>query len=306
MVDAFAERAFGGNPAAVCVLPGGEWPDAGWMQAVAGELNLSETAFVRPSARTDAEPSDRTGAERADRTGAERADRTGAEPAQRLGVESAGRAGVDWDLRWFTPAIEVDMCGHATLATAHVLAGDGLVGDKVRFSTRSGVLIASIGAGITLDFPVSRTTEIEAPDGLVEALGAKPESVHSTGALTDVLVVLPDETAVRELAPDIKGLEAVNRRDHNRGTIVTAPADDDTDYDFVSRFFAPAAGIAEDPVCGSAHTALTPYWADRLGRNDLVGYQASARGAVLHVTAAGDRVHLTGRAVTTLDGNLLV
>jgi PhzF family phenazine biosynthesis protein len=266
VVDAFAERAFGGNPAAVCVLPGEEWPDAGWMQAVAAELNLSETAFVRPSERADA----------------------------------------DWDLRWFTPAIEVDMCGHATLATAHVLAGDGLVGDEVRFSTRSGILIASVGDGVTLDFPLSRTTEIDVPAGLVEALGVKPESVHGTGALTDVLVVLPDETAVRELAPDIKGLEAVNRREQNRGTIVTAPADDDTGYDFVSRFFAPAAGIAEDPVCGSAHTALASYWAERLGRNDLVAYQASARGGVLYVTAAGDRVHLSGKAVTTLDGELLV
>jgi PhzF family phenazine biosynthesis protein len=263
VVDAFAERAFSGNPAAVCVLAAGEWPDAGWMQAVAAEMNLSETAFVRPSGQADA----------------------------------------DWDLRWFTPTIEVDMCGHATLATAHVLASDGVVGGKVRFSTRSGILTAAVGDGITLDFPISRTAEIDVPAGLVEALGVKPESVHSTGALTDVLVVLPDEAAVREVTPDIGALEAVNRRDHNRGTIVTAPAED---YDFVSRFFAPVAGIPEDPVCGSAHTALASYWAGRLGRNDLVGYQASARGGVLHVTAAGDRVHLRGTAVTTLDGELLV
>jgi PhzF family phenazine biosynthesis protein len=263
VVDAFAERAFSGNPAAVCVLAAGEWPEAGWMQAVAGEMNLSETAFVRPSDQADA----------------------------------------DWDLRWFTPAIEVDMCGHATLATAHVLAGDGLVSGKVRFSTRSGILTASIDAGITLDFPISRTTEVDVPDGLVEALGAKPVSVHSTGALTDVLVVLPDEAAVRELTPDIGGLEVVNRRDGNRGTIVTAPA---KDFDFVSRFFAPVAGIPEDPVCGSAHTALAAYWSERLGRNDLVGYQASARGGVVRVVLAGDRVYLKGQAVTVLDGELLV
>ncbi|TCO15346.1 PhzF family phenazine biosynthesis protein [Kribbella steppae] len=263
VVDAFAERAFSGNPAAVCVLAAGEWPEADWMQAVAAEMKLSETAFVRPSGQADA----------------------------------------DWDLRWFTPAIEVDMCGHATLATAHVLAGDGLVSGKVRFSTRSGILTAALGERITLDFPISRTTEIDAPAGLAEALGAKPESVHSTGALTDVLVVLPDEAALRELTPDIGGLEVVNRRDHNRGTIVTAPAHD---FDFVSRFFAPVAGIAEDPVCGSAHTALASYWAGRLGRNELVGYQASARGGVLRVTAAGDRVYLSGNAVTTLDGELLI
>ncbi len=218
-------------------------------------------------------------------------------------MRPSGQTDADWDLRWFTPTIEVDMCGHATLATAHVLAGDGLVSEKVRFSTRSGILTAALGDGITLDFPISRTTEIDVPDGLVEALGVKPESVHSSGALTDVLVVLPDEAAVRELKPDIGGLEAVNRRDHNRGTIVTAPAQE---YDFVSRFFAPAAGIGEDPVCGSAHTALASYWAGRLGRNELVGYQASARGGVLHVTAAGDRVYLNGNAVTTLDGELLV
>ncbi|MGW1344504.1 PhzF family phenazine biosynthesis protein [Kribbella sp. NPDC002412] len=263
VVDAFAERAFGGNPAGVCVLAAGAWPDAGWMQDVAAEMNLSETAFARPSEQADA----------------------------------------DWDLRWFTPTIEVDMCGHATLATAHVLAGDGLVGGKVRFSTRSGILLASVGDAITLDFPISPTTETAVPDGLVEALGVQPESVHSTGALTDVLVVLPDEAAVRAVTPDIGALEAVNRRDGNRGTIVTAPGQE---YDFVSRFFAPAAGIAEDPVCGSAHTALASYWAGRLGRDDLVGYQASARGGVLQVTAAGDRVYLSGSAVTTLDGELRV
>jgi PhzF family phenazine biosynthesis protein len=263
VVDAFAEQAFSGNPAAVCVLPAGGWPETDWLQAVAGEMNLSETAFARPSEQADA----------------------------------------DWDLRWFTPTIEVDMCGHATLATAHVLAGDGLVSGKVRFSTRSGILTASIDEGITLDFPISRTTEVDVPDGLVEALGAKPVSVHSTGPLTDLLVVLLDEAAVRELTPDIGGLEVINRRGGNRGTIVTAAAQD---HDFVSRFFAPVAGIPEDPVCGSAHTALAAYWSERLGRNELVGYQASARGGVLHVTAAGDRVYLKGNAVTTLDGELLV
>jgi len=147
-----------------------------------------------------------------------------------------------------------------------------------------------------------------APEGELSrrlaALGAEPVSVHSTGALTDVFVVLPDESALRGLAPDLGQVKAINQRERNRGTIVTAPAD--SGFDFVSRFFAPAAGIPEDPVCGSAHTALAPYWAERLGRNELVGFQASARGGVVRVATVGDRVHLSGQAITTLDGDLLV
>ncbi|MFF0339490.1 PhzF family phenazine biosynthesis protein [Kribbella sp. NPDC004875] len=265
VVDAFTERAFAGNPAGVCVLGAGDWPDDSWMQSVAKEMQHAETAFTRPSATP----------------------------------------GADWDLRWFTPAIEVDMCGHATLATTHALIADGLVTDHVRFSTRSGILSASADAGrITLDFPISPVAPIDVPDGLVEALGVKPDEVYGTGPLTDVLVVLSDEDAVRAVSPDLVRLEAINRRDRNRGTIVTAPAD--AEYDFVSRFFAPVAGIPEDPVCGSAHTALASYWSERLGRSDLVGHQVSARGGVLQVTAAGDRVHLGGSAVTVLDGELLV
>jgi PhzF family phenazine biosynthesis protein len=265
VVDAFADRPFTGNPAGVCLLEAGAWPDDAWMQAVAAEMQHAETAFARPSERADA----------------------------------------DWDLRWFTPTIEVDLCGHATLATTHALVSDGLVSGKVGFSTRSGVLTAAVDDGwITLDFPVNRPAEAEVPAGLVEALGAEPVSVHSTGELSDVLVVLADEAAVRALAPDLGQVKALNQRDRNRGTIVTAPAD--SGYDFVSRFFAPASGIPEDPVCGSAHTALAPYWAERLGRDELVGYQASARGGVVRVATVGDRVQLTGQAVTTLDGQLLV
>ncbi|WP_405069871.1 PhzF family phenazine biosynthesis protein [Kribbella sp. NBC_01510] len=265
VVDAFADRPFTGNPAGVCVLPAGAWPEAAWMQSVAAELQHAETAFVKPSPGGDAE----------------------------------------WELRWFTPTIEVDLCGHATLATTHALLSDGLVSGKVGFSTRSGVLTASVDDGwITLDFPVNRTVEAEAPAGLIAALGAEPVSVHSTGALTDVFVVLPDESALRALAPDLGQVKAINQRERNRGTIVTAPAN--SGFDFVSRFFAPAAGIPEDPVCGSAHTALAPYWAERLGRNELVGFQASARGGVVRVATVGDRVHLSGQAITTLDGDLLV
>lgn len=265
VVDAFAEQAFTGNPAGVCILESGDWPAEAWMQSVAAEMQHAETAFARPSEADDA----------------------------------------DWDLRWFTPVVEVNMCGHATLATAHALISDGLVTDRVRFSTRSGILSASVDEGrITLDFPISPVAPVDVPDGLIEALGTKPEEVYNTGPLTDVLVVLADEAAVRAVAPDLTQLEAINRRDYNRGTIVTAPADGE--YDFVSRFFAPVAGIPEDPVCGSAHTALAAYWSARLGRDALVGYQASARGGVLQVTVAGDRVNLGGTAVTVLDGELLV
>ncbi|MGW7686690.1 PhzF family phenazine biosynthesis protein [Kribbella sp. NPDC054772] len=265
VVDAFTERAFAGNPAGVCVLGAGDWPDVNWMQSVAAEMQHAETAFTRPSETP----------------------------------------GADWDLRWFTPTIEVDMCGHATLATTHALVSDGLVTDHVRFSTRSGILSASVAAGrITLDFPISPVTQIDVPDGLVEALGVKPDELYGTGPLTDFLVVLSGEAAVRAVNPDLIRLESINRQHGNRGTIVTAPAD--AEYDFVSRFFAPAAGIPEDPVCGSAHTALASYWSQRLGRDAMVGHQVSARGGVLQVTAAGDRVLLGGTAVTVLDGELLV
>lgn len=268
IIDAFTDQPFAGNPAGVCLLPGGPWPDEQWMQRVAAELNLSETAFARPSEDEDA----------------------------------------DWDLRWFTPALEVRMCGHATLATVHAMLADGLVDAPVRFSTRSGILVASGAADgeITLDFPVSPPGPPESSAGLAKALGAEPVAVHRTGNLGDLFVVLADEEAVRGLAPDLAEVREVTRRDGFRGTIVTAAAAPGRDYDFVSRFFAPASGIPEDPVTGSAHTALAPYWAERLGRDHLTGYQASARGGVVRVALAGDRVHLIGRAVTVLDGELAV
>ncbi|MEU4396042.1 PhzF family phenazine biosynthesis protein [Kribbella sp. NPDC023855] len=266
IVDAFTDQPFAGNPAGVCLLPAGPWPDESRMQQIAAEVNLAETAFARPS---------------------------------------SGDPDADWDLRWFTPTVEAKMCGHATLATTHVLAADGLLDGPVRFDSLSGVLLASVdGETITLDFPASTPTEIAVPAGLAEVLGVKPEATYRTEPLGDLLVILQDEAAVRTATPDSKALAALTEQHAFRGAILTAPAD--ADYDFVSRFFAPAHGIDEDPVTGSAHTGLTPYWAERLGRERLVGFQASARGGVVQVRLAGDRVHLTGHAVTVLDGELLV
>ncbi|GAA3082272.1 PhzF family phenazine biosynthesis protein [Kribbella aluminosa] len=264
MVDAFAERAFTGNPAGVCVLEPGDWPDEAWMQSVAAELNHAETAFVRPSERADA----------------------------------------DWDLRWFTPTQEERLCGHATLATTHALAADGKVSGKVSFATLSGILIATVGDdGITLDFPVNRPIEVPAPDGLETALGVEPAEVYLAGELRDLLVVVRDEATVRAVVPDYDVMAGIIEGEKLRGVIVTARG---SEYDFVSRFFAPGSGIPEDPVTGSAHTSLAPYWAERLGRDELVGYQASARGGVVRVVPAGDRVYLKGRAITVLDGELFV
>lgn len=264
MVDAFAERAFTGNPAGVCVFEAGPWPDDTWMQNVAAEMNHAETAFVRPSERADA----------------------------------------DWDLRWFTPTLEERLCGHATLATTHALAADGKVSGKTSFATLSGILIATVADdGITLDFPINRPTATPAPDGLAAALQAEPLETYVTGELRDLLVVLQDEATVRAVVPDFDALAGIIERGKLRGVVVTAQG---SEYDFVSRFFAPAAGIPEDPVTGSAHTSLAPYWSERLGRDELIGYQASARGGVVRATPSGDRVYLKGSAVTVLDGELYV
>ena len=268
IIDAFTDRPFAGNPAAVCLLDGDAWPDEGWMRRVAAEMNLSETAFAHPL--------------------------------------PAG-AGADWALRWFTPTVETNLCGHATLATAHALHGDGATDGTVRFGSRSGVLVAHAhqDGTITLDFPAAPAAEAPVPDDLADALGATPEAAYGTGALGDLLVVLADEATVRALTPDVAALAGLADRDGVRGFIVTAAASDPRrGYDFVSRFFAPAQGIPEDPVTGSAHTALAPYWSARLGRDALTGLQASARTGLVRTAVHGDRVHLTGRAVTVLDGTL--
>jgi len=255
-VDAFTDTPFAGNPAAVCLLPAPR--DEGWMQSVAREMNLSETAFLVP--------------------------------------EADGYA-----LRWFTPAVEVALCGHATLASAHVLWEDGnLPSDRqARFHTKSGLLTGDrAGAWIDLDFPTKREEPAPMPAGLAEALGAAPKYVGRNQF--DYLVEVDAEETVRRLRPNHTALASLPVR----GVIVTSRADS-ADYDFVSRFFAPGSGVPEDPVTGSAHCALGPFWQARLGKSELVGYQASARGGVVRVRVAGDRVKLGGKAVTVLRGELL-
>jgi PhzF family phenazine biosynthesis protein len=206
-----------------------------------------------------------------------------------------------FNLRWFTPSCEVDLCGHATLASAHVLwEQEHLAGDHIaRFHTRSGVLTAERrDRFIWLDFPSTPATPVEAPAELVQALGSSGRFVGRTAF--DLLVELDSETAVRDLKPDL----ALLARMPGRGIIVTAKAAT-PNFDFVSRFFAPAAGVPEDPVTGSAHCALAPYWSPRLGKNEMVGYQASARGGTVYVRLVGERVKLGGEAVTVLKGELL-
>jgi PhzF family phenazine biosynthesis protein len=269
IIDAFTDRPFSGNPAAVCLLDDADaWPDEAWMQQVAAEMHLSDTAFAHP-------------------------------------LSVGGEA--DWALRWFTPEVETNLCGHATLATAYAMYRDRRAPGTVRFASRSGVLVAhSADDGtITLDFPAAPATEVGAPDGLAEALGATPRATYATGALGDLIALLDDEAAVRSVAPDLGAIARIARRDGIRGTIVTASgADPGGRYDFVSRFFAPADGIPEDPVTGSAHTALAPFWSERLGRDDLTALQASARGGLVRTSIHGDRVHLTGHAVIVVDGTL--
>jgi len=255
-VDAFTDRPFAGNPAAVCILS--ESGDEQWMQAVAREMNLSETAFLH-------------------------------------------REGDGFCLRWFTPAVEVALCGHATLASAHVLWEVGyLRGDEqARFHTRSGLLTAEREDGwIVLDFPSDPVEPADEPSGLAGALGVSPVYVGKTRL--HYLVEVESEQVVRDMDPDFTTLKQI--ADH--GVMVTSLALSD-EYDFVSRFFAPSVGINEDPVTGSAHCSLGPYWGARLGKTGMLAYQASARGGVVGVRLAGARVHLSGQAVTVLRGELL-
>ncbi|MGD0774178.1 MAG: PhzF family phenazine biosynthesis protein [Candidatus Solibacter sp.] len=259
-VDAFTSRLFAGNPAAVCVLP--EAPAEQWMRDVAREMNLSETAFVVP------------------RQGVVRDD--------------------GYNLRWFTPAVEVDLCGHATLASAHVLWEDGHLpqGRQARFHTRSGLLTADRrGEWIEMDFPAKIAVPAEAPAELLPALGIAGAKFVGRNAF-DYLVEVDSEETVRALSPDHSTLRKVPVR----GVIVTARSSSG-EFDFVSRFFAPGAGVDEDPVTGSAHTALGPYWAGILGKSELTAFQASARGGVVKVEVRGDRVLLSGQAVTVMHGD---
>ncbi|MDC2960725.1 PhzF family phenazine biosynthesis protein [Streptomyces gilvifuscus] len=211
----------------------------------------------------------------------------------------------DWALRWFTPATEVAMCGHATLATAHVLHTTGAHEGPVRFATRSGVLVATPreDGSITLDFPTAPLTAVEVPAGVADALGAEPLRAYDTGPnVGDLLVELADEKTVHALSPDLRALGAYSKR----GIIATARAADPAQgYDFVSRCFFPNVGIDEDPVTGSAHTALAPFWSERLGSAALTGLQASQRSGRVRTELRGDRTLLSGHAVTVIDGELL-
>ena len=255
-VDAFTSEPFAGNPAAVCVLP--EARDEAWMQHVAREMNLAETAFLL-------------------------------------------RRSDGWGLRWFTPVAEVDLCGHATLASAHVLWETRALprDETARFHTRSGLLTAvKRGDWIELDFPATPDEPAAAPPGLVEALGVTPLSVGRS--VFDYLAELDSEATVRNLRPDFAGLAKLG----TRGVVVTSRSAS-PDFDFVSRYFAPAFGIDEDPVTGSTHCALVPFWSRQLGKTTFLARQLSARGGVLKLELAGDRVRIGGQAVTVLRGELL-
>jgi PhzF family phenazine biosynthesis protein len=238
-----------------------ETPPDEWLAAVARETNVPDTGFVIREPLSDA----------------------------------------DFRLRWFTPTIEIDLCGHATLASAHCLFEDGVRG-PIRFATRSGVLTVSQRAdgSLAMDFPAWPPKQIDVPSAVSEALGAPVAWTGRTDNDVFLLALVTDEDSVRDLTPD---LTAVSRLDGS-ALIVTAVADPGHGYDFVSRIFAPDLGIPEDPVTGSAHTVLAPFWADRLGRTSLVGFQASSRSGQVGVELNGDRVTITGRAITILDGAL--
>ncbi len=254
-VDAFTDQPFKGNPAAVCILS--RHRDETWMQNVAREMNLSETAFLEK--RDDS-----------------------------------------FNLRWFTPSVEVELCGHATLASAHALWEIGHINlkDQARFFTKSGLLTAELKDGwIEMDFPGEPETAVSPPADLSKALGV---SFRYAGKNRfDYLVEIDSEKILRRINPDFTLLATIP----TRGVIVTS-ASSSEEYDFVSRFFAPQVGVNEDPVTGSAHCCLGPYWGARLGRKKMVGYQASARGGIIRVSLAKDRVYLGGRAVTILRGEL--
>jgi PhzF family phenazine biosynthesis protein len=255
-VDAFAARPFAGNPAAVCLLD--QAGDDAWMQAVAAEMNLSETAFLHP---------------------------------ERDGFR----------LRWFTPTVEVALCGHATLASAHVLWQTGRLRSEqeARFHTRGGLLTARLdGDWIEMDFPAVQPEPADPPPSLLAALGVRSLATYRAGP--DYIVELASEADVRAARPNLALVAQVEAR----GVAVTAPASLEG-FDIASRFFAPAAGIPEDPVTGSLHCALAPLWSPRLGKPELTAYQASARGGVLRLRLAGDRVLLSGQAVTVFHAELL-
>ena len=259
-VDAFTDRGYSGNPAAVCLLPRAWQVDDSWMQRLATEMNLSETAFAQRSEQA-------------------------------------------WNLRWMTPKTEVELCGHATLATAHVLwEADYLAADEPAcFDTRSGRLTCTRNSTgtIEMDFPAKALEPAPTPAELLPALGLASARFVGRNAF-DYFLEITDEAQLAALEPDHARLRSLPVR----GVIVTARASAASDYDFVSRFFAPGAGVDEDPVTGSAHCALAPYWSGLLGRDQLVGYQASSRGGLVQTRVVGERVLLGGEAVTVLCGEI--
>lgn len=255
-VDAFTDKPFGGNPAAVCFLS--EPGDTHWMQNVAKEMNLSETAFLF-------------------------------------------RQKDGYNLRWFTPTCEVDLCGHATLASAHIIWEEGYLKKEKEayFYTKSGLLTAKLRDYlIELNFPVECEEEITPHPDLAKALGATPMYVGKSRF--DYLVQVESEEELRNLKTDFTLLATLP----TRGIIVTSISSS-KNYDFLSRFFAPRVGINEDPVTGSAHCSLGPFWEKRLGKSNFIAYQASSRGGILHVKVKGNRVYLGGNAITVLRGELL-
>lgn len=251
-VDAFAEKVFEGNPAAV--IPLTEWLPDPIMQQIALENNLSETAFFVP-------------------------------------VESG------FHLRWFTPKAEVKLCGHATLATAHVLFNHlGFAENEIRFDSLSGILkVRRENELIVLDFPASSIAEVEMPDAVAKAFNISPKTCLK--GRDDFMLVFDNEAEVLSLQPDFQQLVEAK----TRGVICTSKSEN---YDFVSRFFAPAVGVNEDPVTGSSHTMLIPFWAEKLRKNEMIAKQVSARGGILHCRLAGNRVEISGKAVTFLSGEI--
>jgi predicted PhzF superfamily epimerase YddE/YHI9 len=255
-VDAFTDKPFAGNPAAVCVLP--EPANERWMQQLANEMNLSETAFL---------------------------------------VEQDD----GYQLRWFTPQVEVELCGHATLASAHILWEQGFLppDSPARFHTQSGLLSAvSKNGWIEMDFPAEPEKPTDFPEEVFKAFGAHAQYVGKNRF--DYLVEFDSADIVRNMVPNFSLLKDIS----GRGFMATSRSDDEQ-YDFISRFFAPAAGVNEDPVTGSAHCCLGPFWAHKLGKNELSGYQASARGGVVKVRVGDGRVYLGGQAVTVMRATLL-
>jgi PhzF family phenazine biosynthesis protein len=252
-VDAFTDKPFKGNPAGVCILE--SEPTNKWMQDIACEMNLAETAFLLPM-------------------------------------------NDGYSLRWFTPNSEIDLCGHATLASAHILLEKGYTSEdqEVNFYTKSGLLTAKSQDGwIQLNFPATPEKEDEAPLELIEALNIEPLYVGKN--IFDYIIEVKTEEMVKNIKPDFTMLMKVDMR----GVIVTARS---KEFDFVSRFFAPEIGVFEDPVTGSSHCCLGPYWRDRLGKDEFIAYQSSSRGGVLRVQVVGDRVCISGKAVTVLEGDI--